>query len=71
MLARSLVGTQLETEGGGKLLDCSQQCEEGLKECDACGEVEMGAMLHYTAAIHALAGDIPKLEQVTSHAQVL
>ena len=76
MLARSLVGSQpveksqLLESGSAGLLDCSEQCREGLRECEACGEVELSAQLHSTSAWHAMTRDPPDLEAVTVHAQV-
>ena len=75
MLARSLVGSQplaksKSNSGLAGLLDCSEQCREGLRESEACGELELSAQLHSTAARHAMTQDPPDLEAVTVHAQV-
>jgi len=45
--------------------------EEGVGECEACGEVEMTAKLHYTAAMHALTCEPCDLAKISSHAQVI
>ena len=75
MLARSLVGLQPVTKpksesGSVGLLDCSEQCREGLRECEACGELELMAQLHSTSARHAMTREPPDLEAVTVNAQV-
>ena len=69
MLARSLVGRSDGSEGG-RLVECGGQCEEGVEECEACGEVELTAELNYTAALHTLTCKPRDLAKVSSHTQV-
>ena len=69
MLARSLVGKSNDGEGG-RLVECGGQCEEGVEECEACGEVELTAELHYTAALHALTCKPRDPANTSSHTQV-
>jgi len=52
MLARNLMGRG--DAGGGGVVECGGQCEEGVGECEACGEVEMIAKLHYAAAMQGV-----------------
>ncbi len=64
-----------ESEGGRGgprqlLLECSWQCAEGVRECEACGEVELCSTLHYTAALHAMAAEPMDLDVVVTHVQV-
>ncbi len=56
--------------GGSQLLDCGWQCEEGVRECEACGEVELCSTLHFIAALHGLATEPVALDLVVAHAQV-
>ena len=67
MLARSLVERSDGSEG---LVECGGQCEEGVEECEACGEVELTAELNYTAALHALTCKPCDLAKISSHTQV-
>ena len=53
------------------LLDCSVQCEEGIKQCEAVGDVELAAELHYIAALHLMSVEPCQLETVTINCQVL
>ena len=69
MLARSLVERSDGSEGG-RLVECGGQCEEGVEECEACGEVELTAELNYTAALHALTCKPCDLAKISSHTQV-
>ena len=65
MLARSLVGRSDDGEGGRLV-----ECEEGVEECEACGEVELTAELHYTAALHTLTCKPHDPAKISSHTQV-
>ena len=70
-ISRVVEGRKGEHGDHHLLLDCSLQCEEGVRECEACGEVELCSALHYTAALHALAREPLHLDLVVTHAQVL
>ena len=64
ILAKSLIDVRCEW------LSCASVCGEGCEECEACGDVEMWAEFHLTAAMHALSGDLPNLELLQTHTQV-
>ena len=64
ILAKSLVDARCEP------LNCASVCGEGCEECEACGDVEMWAEFHLTAAMHALSVDLPNLDLLQTHTQV-
>lgn len=64
ILAKSLIDIRCEW------LSCTSVCGEGCEECEACGDVEMWAEFHLTAAMHSLNADLPNLDLLQSHAQV-
>ena len=51
-------------------LDFRRACEEGVGECEACGEVELAAQMHYYAARHAMSSIPPNLESAATWSQV-
>lgn len=63
-LAKSLVGAS------SVWLSCVEVCREGCEESEACGDVEMRAEFHLTAAEHALSVESPNLDLIQTHAQV-
>ena len=64
ILAKSLIDVKCEW------LSCASVCGEGCEECEACGDVEMWAEFHLTAALHSLNADLPNLDLIQTHAQV-
>ena len=63
-LAKSLIDVKCEW------LSCASVCGEGCEECEACGDVEMWAEFHLTAAMYSLNADLPNLDRIHTHAQV-
>jgi hypothetical protein len=64
ILAKSLINVKCEW------LSCASVCGEGCEECEACGDVEMWAEFHLTAAMHSLNADLPNLDLLQTHTQV-
>ena len=64
VLANSLVGVDRGW------LNCDDVCGEGCEECEACGDIEMGAEFHLTSAMHALSMEPPNLDLLQTHTQV-
>lgn len=52
------------------LLDCREVCQEGMKECETCGEIELAAQMQYYLAWHAMTKVPHNLENVLAHTQV-
>ena len=57
-------------KGDQGLLDCSKLCQEGIEECERCGEVELAAQMHYYLAWHVMTKVPINMENVLSHTQV-
>ena len=66
-LTGSLVGKR-ETNGEA-MLDCTAQCQEGVKEAEEFGDVELCAQFHFTAALHALSLSPPNVAAIMRHSQ--
>lgn len=66
-LVKALAHGMEEDQG---LLDCSKVCQEGIEECERCGEVEMAAQMQYYMAWHAMTKLPLNIEDVLSHTQV-
>ena len=64
ILAKSLIDIKFEW------LSCASVCGEACEECEACGDVEMWAEFHLTAALHSLNADVLNLDLIQVHAQV-
>lgn len=64
ILAKSLIDVKCEW------LSCASVCGEGCEECEACGDVEMWAEFHLTAAMCTLNADLLNLDLLQTHAQV-
>ena len=64
VLAKSLVGANSEW------FKCDGVCGEGCEESEACGDIEMWAEFHLTAAMNALSLEPPNLDLMETHTQV-
>ena len=64
ILAKSLIDVKCEW------LSCASVCGEACEECEVCGDVEMWAEFHLTAALHSLNADVLNLDLIQIHAHV-
>ena len=69
-LAQSLCGTHLFDLTQSEMLVCDRQCDEGVKECESYGDIELAAELCYVGALHAMSEVPPMLDVVVDKAQV-
>ena len=76
-LAESLVGRSTGGVGGrrgvsgGDVMECAVQCEEGVKEAERFGDLELAAEFRFVAALHALSLSPPDTQTIMTQAQVL
>ncbi|CAI7994023.1 Cilia- and flagella-associated protein 54 [Geodia barretti] len=66
-LTASLVGKR--EINGEAMLDCTAQCQEGVKEAEEFGDMELCAQFHFTAALHSLSLSPPNVAAIMRHSQ--